>query len=548
MKYFQGEPLRHVGDLPTMGASRYRDKLAFEYRGEERSYAELEARANQVANVLVDAGIEPGDRVALYLENSLQFPEALFGVIKAGAVAVPLNHRMDLDRLAYILGDADARALVGSAVFPSVVKDLAEHVPTTFFPGGGDGYEDYDALVDAASDAFETRDRAFDDVALQPYTSGTTGDPKGVLTTHQNLLATAQAYQSRAGTDPEQDIALLVLPLFHMYGLSTVMLTQLYGGGSIVLKTLPVPSALLQAITDHEVTQFAGIPAIFIQMLGEYESNPEAYDLSSVETLGSGAAPLADDTRRRIEQVFDCQLTEGWGMTETSPAGTTDSVYGPSKAAGCIGQPLPDVEIRLVDPHTREVRVNEHDLDPTSPATLGHLDFEDDDEVTGEIAIRGPNVFEGYYGLPEKNDEVFDDAGWFYTGDIARVDADRYLWMVDRADDMMIVGGENVYPAEVEDALFEHEHVQAAAVVAAPHEVKGEAPVAYVVLEPDAPEVTERDLREFALRHVASYAHPRKVFFVDELPRSGTQKVQRYKLEEDVETRIDGALESSEKL
>jgi long-chain acyl-CoA synthetase len=567
MKYFQGEPLRHVGDVPTMGAERYRDKLAFEYRGTERSYADLEARANRVANVLVDEGVEPGDRVALYLENSLQFPETFFGVIKAGAVAVPLNHRMDLDRLEYILGDADARALVGSAVFPSVVADLSEHVPTTFFPGGGDGYEDYDALVDAASDEFDTRERAFDDVALQPYTSGTTGDPKGVLTTHQNLLSTAQSYQSRSGTDPEQDIALLVLPLFHMYGLSTVMLTQLYGGGSIILKTLPVPSALLQAITDHEVTQFAGIPAIFIQMLGEYESNPEAYDLSSIETLGSGAAPLADDTRRRIEQVFDCQLTEGWGMTETSPAGTTDSVYGPSKAAGCIGQPLPDVELRLVDPHTREVRVSEHDLDPTSPATLDHLDFEDDEAVTGEIAVRGPNVFAGYYGLPEKNAEVFDrepqsgsegssgegseprgEDEWFYTDDIARVDEDRYLWMVDRADDMMIVGGENVYPAEVEDALFEHEHVQAAAVVAAPHEVKGEAPVAYVVLEPDAPEVTERELREFALRHVASYAHPRRIFFVDELPRSGTQKVQRYKLEADVKTRLDGPLESSETL
>ncbi|WP_255148868.1 class I adenylate-forming enzyme family protein [Halorarius halobius] len=547
MKYFQGEPLRHVGDLPAMGAERYRGKLAVEYRGEQRSYADLETRANKVANALVAQGVDPGDRVALYLENSLQFPEALFGTIKAGAVAVPLNHRMDLDSLRYIIDDAGADVLVGSDVFPSVVADLAEQVPTTLFPGGGDGYEDYDAVVEAADPEFETRDRAFDDVALQPYTSGTTGDPKGVLTTHENLLATAQSYQSRSGTDPETDVALLVLPLFHMYGLSTVLLTQLYGGGTVVLKTLPVPSALLQAITDHEVTQFAGIPAIFIEMLSEYESNPEAYDLSSVETLGSGAAPLADDTRRRIERAFGCQLTEGWGMTETSPAGTTDSVYGPAKAAGCIGQPLPDVEMRLVDPGTREVRVSEATLDPTTPPDVDHLDFDDEEQVTGEIAIRGPNVFAGYHDLPEKTEEVFDSEGWFYTGDIARVDADRYLWMVDRADDMLIVGGENVYPAEVEDALFEHPDVQAAAVVAAPHEVKGEAPVAFVVTEPDA-EVSERALREFALQHVPSYAHPRRVFFVDELPRSGTRKVQRYKLEQRAEERLDGPLASSEEL
>jgi long-chain acyl-CoA synthetase len=175
------------------------------------------------------------------------------------------------------------------------------------------------------------------------------------------------------------------------------------------------------------------------------------------------------------------------------------------------------------------------------------LDFEDPGSVTGEIAIRGPNVFEGYFGLPEKTDEVFDDEGYFYTEDIARVDEDGYFWMVDRADDMIIAGGENVYPAEVESALYEHPDVAEAAVVGAPHEVKGEAPVAFVVLEAGA-EVTEEALRRFSLEHVATYAHPRRVFFVEELPRSATQKVQRYKLEERVEELLDGPLTSSEEL
>ncbi|MFW5964790.1 MAG: class I adenylate-forming enzyme family protein, partial [Natronomonas sp.] len=446
MKYYRQEPLRHVGDVPAMGAERYGEKLAFEYRGEEYSYADVEARSNRVANALANAGIDPGDRVALYLENSLQFPETFFGVIKAGAVAVPLNHRMDTGRLKYILADAEAAALVTSPVFPSVGTELAEEVPLAFIPGGAEGLEDYDEHVDSASPEFDRPDREFEDVAVQCYTSGTTGDPKGVLTTHENLLSTVQSYTSRSGSDPEEDVALCFLPLFHMYGLSVVMLTGLYNGATVVLRTMPVASELLSAITEFEVTQFAGIPAVYIEMLSEMEDNPDKYDVSSLETLGSGAAPLADDTRRRIEDAFDTPLTEGWGMTETSPAGTTSSTYGVHKGAGCIGQPLPNVELKLVDPMTRDLRVPSEALDPTSATTLEDhgIDPDDEEQVTGELAIRGPQVFEGYHGLPEKTAAVFDDEGWFYTDDIARVDSDRFLWMVDRADDMLIVGGENV--------------------------------------------------------------------------------------------------------
>jgi long-chain acyl-CoA synthetase len=551
MKYHNQNPLRHVGDVPAVGAERYGDELAFEYRGEEYSYAELDARANRVANALTAAGIDPGDRVALYLENSLQFPESFFGVLKAGAVAVPLNHRMDNDRLRYVLDDSGAVALITSPVFPSVGTDLAESVPLAFIPGGAAGLEDYDEHVDAAEPTFDRLERAFDDVAVQCYTSGTTGAPKGVLTTHENLLTTVQSFTSRGGADPEDDVALCFLPLFHMYGLSVVMLLGLYNGATVILRTMPVASELLDAITEFEVTQFAAIPAVFIEMLEELEENPDAYDVSSVETLGSGAAPLAEDTRRRIEAAFDTPVTEGWGMTETSPAGTTDATYGVRTGAGCIGQPLPNVELKLVDPETREVRVPWAALDPTAATTLAAhgIDPAEEAQVTGEIAIRGPQVFAGYHEMPEKTEAVFDADGWFYTADIARVDDDRFLWMVDRADDMLIVGGENVYPAEVEDALFDHPDVQAAAVVGADHETKGEAPVAFVVFEPGVEEPpSERSLREFALERVPTYAHPRRVFVVEDLPRSGTRKVQRYKLEADAEDCLDGPLEPSENL
>lgn len=553
MEYYNDEPLRHVGDVPAMSAERYGGKLAFEYRGEEYSYHDLEERSNQVANALQAEGVTPDDRVAVYIENSLQFPETFFGTIKAGAVPVPLNHRMDLGRLAYVIDDSGADYLVGSSVFAGTVHDLYRDtdVETVLLPGS-DEFVDYDGVVDSSSSEFTRPSRSFDDVAVQPYTSGTTGDPKGVLTSHRNLLTTVNSYRRVGGGDPEKDSVLVVLPLFHMFGLSTVMLVSVYSGASIILKTLPVASSLLEAITEHEITSFGAVPAIFIEMVREYEENPDRYDVSSIERLGSGAAPLAEDTRRRIEDEFETPLVEGWGMTETSPAGTIQSSRGVVKGAGCIGQPLPDLEMKLVDPDTRETRVPADYLDPTTPPRLSGYepDFDESEGVTGEIAVRGPQIFQGYHDLPNQTDAVFDDDGWFYTGDIARVDEDRYLWMVDRADDMIIVGGENVYPAEVENALFDHPDVEEAAVVAAPHDVKGEAPVAFVVLGHGVEvgvDVTEDGVREFVLERVASYAHPRRVFFVDSLPRSGTQKVQRYKLETEAGERV-GELTSSEQL
>jgi len=549
MDYHRGEPLRHVGDLTSMAADRYEDKLAFEYQGDELTYRELEEQSNSLADSLVKHGVEEGDRVAIYIENSLQFPVSFFGVIKAGGVAVPLNHRMDTGNLTYILDDAEVDLLIASPVFQTTAEDLYEgtNVSTLALPGGSDDHHaDSEALVEEGDEGFERVERDYDETAIQCYTSGTTGDPKGVMTTHRNALTTAQSFSEVNAGDPEDTSLLVVLPLFHMFGLGAVLMTAVYQGGEIILKTFPVASQLLEAITEHEITSFAAVPAIYIEMVGEYEENPEKYDVSSIDSLSSGAAPLAEDTRERIEEVFDTPLVEGWGMTETSPAGTAQSSRGVSKGAGCIGQPLPDLELKLVDPDTRETRVSAEFLDPTRPVDTSEINFDDEEQTTGEIVVRGPQIFKGYYKMPEKTEEVFDDEGWFYTDDIARVDEDRYLWMVDRADDMMLVGGENVYPAEIENELYSHPEIQEVAVVAAPHEVKGEAPVAFVVPEHDA-DPTEREIREFALERVPTYAHPRKVFFVDELPRSGTRKVQRYKLEDEVEDRV-GTLESSEEI
>jgi long-chain acyl-CoA synthetase len=551
MEYYEGEPLAHVGDMLAMAADRYGERTATVFRGEETTYGELEAGANRVANLLVGNGAEPGDRVGLFIPNTDWFPQVYFGALKAGTIPVPLNLRMDPETLAFVVDDANIDTMFGSVWLADEVQQLAAAagVGTTYVPGVTDeeaGVVDYAEVIGDISSEFDREaagvDRDFGDVAVQPYTSGTTGRPKGVKLTHENLLTTIESY-AKGGLPVDPDTTfLLVMPLFHIYGLNGIMGTCIYNGAKMVMQADPEPAPMLEAIEEHDVTEFAGVPALYTMMFREYRENPGKYDLSSLVNTTCGAAPLADSTRREITEAWNVPMTEGWGMTETAPAGTIEPAHGVKKGAGCVGPALRGIDIKLVDPATGETKVSTDELQPVPDEDI---DFEDEDSVTGEIAIRGPNVFEGYYNRPEKTREVFDDEGYFYTKDIARVDEDGYFWIVDRADDMIIAGGENIYPAEVEDALYEHPAVAEAAVVAAPHEVKGEAPVAFVVLEEGA-EVEERELRSFTLDYVPTYAHPRRIFFVDELPRSATQKVQRYKLEDEVSERLPEPLESEE--
>ncbi len=547
MEHHDGEPLRHMGDLPAMAADRYGKKTAFTAMGQAYSFSDLDENADRVAGMLAANGVEPGDRVGLLIPNTTQFPESYFGAIRAGAVPVPLNLRMDPNTLVYVVRNAEADHVIASPLLADEAQELAAaaEVGTLYLSGvSDDGVVNYSHARSEQSGDFDRPERAYDDVACQPYTSGTTGDPKGVLLTHENLLTTVEAYARGGIAIDADDSIVLVLPLFHIYALNAILGTYLSSGATMHLQPEPDGANMLSAIDERDVTTFAGVPAMYTMMWREYRENPDAYDVSSLRNVTCAAAPLPDEVRRTIEDEWDVPMIEGWGMTETAPAGTIEPAHGVKKPAGCVGPVFETMDVKVVDPETRETKIT---TDQLHPRPDGDIDYDDHDAVTGEIAIRGPNVFEGYFKLPEKTEAVFDDEDFFYTEDIARVDEDGYLWMVDRADDMIIVGGENVYPAEVEDALYEHPDVAEAAVVGADHEVKGQAPVAFVVPEGDA-DVDERELREFTLEHVATYAHPRRVFVVEELPRSATQKVQRYKLEEEAADRLDGPLSSSEEL
>lgn len=556
MEFHEGEPIRHMGDLPDMGADRYPDHPALIFQGEEITYSEFSDRTSQVAHMLKRNGVKTGERVGLYIPNTLQFPEAYFGTIKRGAIPIPLNLRLDPDTLAYVLEDSNVDHMIASPLLAEDVRDIKSapkladkaNVNNVYMPGMDNGiFIDYENELKNADSTYERPQRNFDDVAIQPYTSGTTGKPKGVLLTHKNLLTAINSIIKFGIIGDPTEKVLMVLPLFHIYALNAILGGVFYSGATVVLQAVPDPEGMLQLIEDHEIDFFPAVPAIFNMIAREYRENPETYDVSSLKLINSAAAPLADNTRRMMEEEWNVHMMEGWGMSETSPAGTLQPIRGVSKKAGCIGLPVDDLELKLVDPETRETIVPVDELDPFGDRVDQSRDFDDETQVSGEIAVRGPQVFQGYHNKPEQTEEVFDDDGWFYTQDIARVDEDGFLWMVDRYDDMILSGGENIYPAEVENALYEHESVEEAAVVGAPHEIKGEAPVAFVVLDDDA-EITEKNMRKFSLNHVASYAHPRRIFFVDELPRSGTEKVQRFKLEDEAKKRLDGPLRSSDEL
>ncbi len=527
-----------------MAANRYRDKKALTFRDASQSFNELAERSNKVANSIKKLGINSGDRVCLYLPNTIQFAEAIFGIIKAGAVPVPLNLRQPLRILSYIVENSEAEIIIASSLEtslsnPEEAKKLAENtgIESLIMPGEEGGQViDYSAWVEDSSSDFELPKRGYDDPTIQFYTSGTTGKPKGVPLSHKNCLTIIEIMASKVEARPTAR-AVLALPMYHIYGFLYVMVNLLHRGGRTILLSEPDPDLILSKIDEYKCTIFPGVPTLFNMAWLQYQENQEDYDLDSLELLTSSAGPLSESTWRNLRHEWKVRLAEGDGMTETI------SPWNPgymSKSAGCVGwYPERGVEVKIVNPETRKTIVPWSEIAPWGEIAQEHIDAQ------GELAIRGSAIFDGYFKMPEKNKEAFDDEGWFYTEDIVRIDEDKALWIIERADNMIISGGENIYPAEVEEGLMEHPQIVEAAVVAAPHKVKGEVPVTFIVTKPDS-DLSEEEIKEFSLQHVSSFAHPRRVFFKEELPKSASLNIQRFKLEEEVEERLAGPLPNSE--
>jgi long-chain acyl-CoA synthetase len=489
------------------------------------TYAEVDAAANQVANLLVSVGVEPGDKVALSCPNLPSFPIVYFGILKAGAVVVPLNVLLKAREVAYYLDDSDAKVYVcfeGSEDLPMGTAgwngftqvDGCRHFfliradPTGEPVSPFDGAPSLSAAVGDQPSRFETVVTAADDTAVILYTSGTTGQPKGAELTHANMVMNAMSNPSLHGRPEEgYDTHLVTLPLFHSFG-QTV---QLNGGFAERCTLVLLPrfdaKAALALMQSERVTFFAGVPTMYWGLLGALDDSVDVETIAATLRVSiSGGSSLPVEILREFKDRFHVKVKEGYGLSETAPVATFNPA-GQEPKAGSIGTPIWGVEVKLIDA----------DWTP----------IEAPDEV-GEIAIRGYNVMKGYYKRADATAEVMRD-GWFRSGDLARRDKDGYYYIVDRAKDMIIRGGLNVYPREVEDVLMTHPDVSLVAVVGVPHERHGEEIKAYVILSPGA-QLAEDELVAWSKEQMASYKYPRTVEFRDTLPMTATGKILKREL------------------
>jgi long-chain acyl-CoA synthetase len=461
------------------------------------SYAGLAAAAGQVAALLRAEGIACGDRVAVMLPNVAAFPVLAYGALAAGAVLVPMNPLLKSREVEHYVGDSGAKLVFAwEAAAEEAAKGAAASgarvIPVTD--------ADAAALRSGLEPDADWAARTDDDDAVILYTSGTTGTPKGAQLTHGGLRRNAEiTARVLIGTGPG-DMIMGCLPLFHVFGLTCGLNAALASGACLTLLPRFDPGAALEMISRDKVTVFEGVPTMYSAML--HHAGGSQADLSSLRVCVSGGAAMPVEVLRGFEAAFGCMILEGYGLSETSPVASfnhPDAVRKP----GSIGTPIEGVEMRLVDSLGADV-----------PA----------DEV-GEIAIRGHNVMKGYWGRPEATAEAIPD-GWFRTGDLAKTDEDGYFFIVDRKKEMIIRGGYNVYPREIEEALYEHPAVAEAAVIGIPHDSLGEEVGAAVALKPGC-DASPEELRAFAKERVAAYKYPRVVWLVDELPKGPTGKILR---------------------
>ena len=462
------------------------------------SYEDLDAAAAHLAGVLRGRGVSAGDRVAVSLPNVVPFAVCYYGVLRLGAVVVPMNPLLKAREIAYHLSDSGATVLLAGTDFADTAQDGAQQTGAQVIlidPG-----EDPAQLGGPAEPVVEVTAREDSDTAIILYTSGTTGKPKGAELTHANLGSNAEvAATAILGLGPT-DVILGALPLFHAFGQTCALNTAVRVGAALTLLPRFEPGAALAAIGRDRVTVFEGVPTMFSAIL--HHPDASGYDMSSLRTCISGGAALPVEVMRAFEEKFGCTVLEGYGLSETSPVASFN-LPNLERKPGSIGPALPGVQMTLLD-------------DTGRPAAPGEV---------GEIAIRGANVMKGYWGKPEATAEAFVD-GWFRTGDIARRDEDGYYFIVDRKKDLIIRGGYNVYPREVEEVLYEHPAVAEAAVIGIPHDSLGEEIGAAIALKPGA-HATPEELIAHVKPLVAAYKYPRKVWLVDSLPKGATGKIQK---------------------
>jgi long-chain acyl-CoA synthetase len=484
--------------LPA-SAARHADRNALKLDDIELNYAALDHATTRVAGLLRRRGVQPGDRVALMMPNLPYFPVVYYGILRAGGVVVPLNVLLRRREVRHQLGDSGARLLLAWQGMAEAAQGAAEDTGAECIlvtPG------EFEGLLGASDPVEEIVEREDDDTAVLIYTSGTTGTPKGAELTHASLRRNAEVSLGVFHLEHEA-VILGALPFFHAFGQTCAMNVAVLAGASLTLLPRFDPDRALEIVARDRVSVIEGVPTMYSALLAH--PDPARHDTSSLQLCVSGGSALPVRVLHDVQDLLDCPVHEGYGLTENSPVASFNHP-GMTNKPGTIGTPIEGCEMRVADEEDRDVPTGE----------------------VGEILVRGDHVMKGYWRAPEATAEVLR-GGWLHTGDLGHVDEDGWFTIVDRKKDMIIRGGFNVYPREVEDVLYEHPAVRDAAVIGVPDEHFGEDVAALVVLREGA-QATPAELRAYLRQEVAAYKYPRQVVLVDDLPLGPTGKVVKREL------------------
>jgi len=495
--------------LTTLAAEslqRYGEYVSLAFEGRSFTNLDQDRASCRLARVLSRLGVEPGDRVMVMLPNCPEVIQSYGAILKVGAVVVPVIFLLGEKEVAHILADSEARIVITSTDLLWKVEGQIGVLPSLsgvlLVDGGGDGRtRSLPKETAREDDRFATVERRDDDLAVILYTSGTTGVPKGVALSHANLESNARAAAQLFELD-RMDWGVAVLPLSHSYGLTLMNAGHLLGTRSALLRWFN-PEDVLKTIQEFKAVSMSGVPTMFVYLLNH--AGAGRYDTSSMRLWGSGAAPLPVEIVEPFEKKFGGTILEGYGLTEASPVVSAHRLSGVRKL-GSVGQPIPGVEVSIRDDDDRALPVGE----------------------TGEVCVKGPNVMTGYYRNPEETARAIRE-GWLHTGDMGRLDGDGFLYIVERKKDLIIRGGFNIYPREVEEALYALPAVAEAAVVGRADPLMGEEVAAFVVLRPGA-RATAEEVIAFCESRLARFKCPKEVRFVDTLPKSPIGKILRKEL------------------
>ncbi|HSI67042.1 MAG TPA: AMP-binding protein [Planococcus sp. (in: firmicutes)] len=525
-----------VQEYLTHAYEEFPDKVAIHFLGKDVTYKELYESSMKFANYLQNLGIQKGDRVSIMLPNCPQAVISFYGILYAGGIVVMTNPLYTEREIAYQMNDSGSKAIITlDILFPRVtnvlkdtklenvivtgIKDYLAFPKNLIYPfiqkkqygitvkveHRGINHLFTEIMKTASTKVAETPFDFEEDLALLQYTGGTTGSPKGVMLTHKNLISNATMcdtwlYNTKRG----EETVLGIIPLFHVYGLTTVLILSVMQGNRMVLLPKFDPETALKTINKQKPTLFPGAPTLYIGLM----NHPDIakYDLSSIEACLSGSAPLPVEVQEKFEKLTGGKLVEGYGLTETSPVTHSNLVWG-ERIKGSVGIPYPDTDCKIFRSGTTE--------------EVPHREI-------GEIAIKGPQVMKGYWNKPEATAATIVD-GWLLTGDLGYMDDEGHFFIVDRKKDMIIAGGFNIYPREIEEILYEHEAIQECVVAGIPDPYRGETVKAYIV-QKEGYNVTEEEFDQYCRKHLAAFKVPKVYEFRKELPKTAVGKILRRSL------------------